>query len=260
MRSGTAVKALLASVSPAALALAGPADAQNLSPRAPALAAPSWTGCYVGAHAGFGWGVQMPTTRRDNFFFSSATNNTTTSSSTRRVDSSGGVYGGQVGCNYQFAHNMVFGAEASFSGANLRGSASDDVTGGAINVSTDRMASVVGRLGVTSPNNQTLWYLKGGSAYARNHWSLTAQPISFIEDRYGTIFGGGVEWVFRQNVTLFIDFSRSDFGRSGNSGTFTTGNYGCGINGTCFDTYTLTSGSQRIDTIKFGANYRLNSP
>src|SRR5260370_13591727 len=57
-------KILLGSVATGALVAAGSASAADLGPRpaykAPPVAAPvpvfSWTGCFVGAHGGWGWG------------------------------------------------------------------------------------------------------------------------------------------------------------------------------------------------------------
>src|SRR5260370_40567861 len=57
-------KTLLAGVAAVALLAAAPAIAADLGPRmpvkAPPVAAPvpyfSWTGCYLGAHLGWGWG------------------------------------------------------------------------------------------------------------------------------------------------------------------------------------------------------------
>jgi len=57
-------KLLLASVAGVALVAGAPADAADLGQRpvykAPPVVAPvpvfTWTGCYIGAHGGFGWG------------------------------------------------------------------------------------------------------------------------------------------------------------------------------------------------------------
>ena len=57
-------KILLGSVATGALVAAGSASAADLGPRpaykAPPMVAPvpifSWTGCFVGAHGGYGWG------------------------------------------------------------------------------------------------------------------------------------------------------------------------------------------------------------
>src|SRR5262249_23063799 len=155
--------ALLASVSPAALSLMGGANAADLPARAPVApvvgTAFSWTGCYIGAHAGYGWGKMGAT--RSSTTTSHGPNNITTLRTQRSggagIDTSGGVYGGQVGCNYQFAINWVAGVEAAFSGANIKGDVADPlVSGSSITARTDFLGSVVGRLGFTTFSNQGL--------------------------------------------------------------------------------------------------------
>src|SRR5262245_7967811 len=116
MQKSTKTKLLLASVSPAALALAGAAGAADLPRKAPAavVAQPppySWTGCYVGLSGGYGWGTQKAT--RNQFFFSSGFSR----SASVDFNTRGGVFGGQVGCNYQFAGNWLVGVEGAFAGA-----------------------------------------------------------------------------------------------------------------------------------------------
>src|ERR1700674_5637915 len=96
-------KILLAGVATAAVAVAAPASAADL--RMPVKAAPiaapapyfSWTGCYIGAHIGWGWG---------NKDFANATSGGSAEFNLNgTVDQSGAIFGGQLGCNYQFANN-----------------------------------------------------------------------------------------------------------------------------------------------------------
>jgi hypothetical protein len=88
------------------------------------------------------------------------------------ANSSGGLYGVQAGCNYQFAGSWVVGVQGDIAGANINGSVSDPLngaghpplTGFSIGMKTDRIAIVTGRLGVTGWNNLALFYVKGGVA------------------------------------------------------------------------------------------------
>src|ERR1700694_5096427 len=117
-------KILLAGVAVAAVAIAAPASAADL--RMPVKAAPisapapyfSWTGCYIGAHVGHGWGT------KDN-------SNTITESGSPTsflvgsIKTSGEIFGGQLGCNWGLQNNLVIGIEGSVSGANIAGFAND---------------------------------------------------------------------------------------------------------------------------------------
>src|SRR5438067_3293170 len=99
-------KILLAGVAITAISAAVPANAADL--RMPVKAAPiaapaapyfSWTGCHVGAHVGWGWGRKKTHEGRlsDDGGFSSRTQSST------KIDTSGGLFGGQVGCDIGLA-------------------------------------------------------------------------------------------------------------------------------------------------------------
>src|SRR4051812_44155436 len=77
----------------------------RMSVKAPIVAAVpfSWTGCYVGASAGYGWGREGFGDPLGNF--------TLNPGDSVRVRAEGGLVGGQLGCNYQFASNWVIGIE-----------------------------------------------------------------------------------------------------------------------------------------------------
>ena len=106
---------LLASVSALALLIANDVKAADMAIKAPRpMIAPapvySWTGCYVGAHVGWG--------RSRNGHHQTAQSFATAAgfAASGRVDSSGGLFGGQVGCNYQFAGSWVVGAQGDIAG------------------------------------------------------------------------------------------------------------------------------------------------
>src|SRR5471030_2553628 len=111
---------LLASVSIAALFIASGASAADLAVKArPMVVADpvySWTGCYVGAHVGWGRGKNRHTqTYQSSSSFLAA----------GRVDSSGGLFGAQAGCNYQFASNWVAGIQGDVAGTDINGRGQD---------------------------------------------------------------------------------------------------------------------------------------
>src|SRR6516165_4425149 len=124
MKAVSTRRVLLASVSAVALFIASEAKSADLPVKAPIIApAPifSWTGCYVGGHVGFGWGRNHHT-QTGSTAFSGVSGGTIVENGAARgaVDTSGGLIGGQVGCNYQYASNWVFG---------VQGDAEDPVAG-----------------------------------------------------------------------------------------------------------------------------------
>src|ERR1043165_268380 len=172
---------LLASVSADALVIASasaamlfsdPADAADLRPalKAPPPMAPqapvfSWTGCYVGAHVGWGWGHADHTQTSFSSSFPQFRR-----SASAGLSNNGALFGGQVGCNYQFAGNWVVGVQGDFAGTDFNGKGADPFPGAdgdeLIALKTEWLASVTGRIGFTAWNNQALFYFKGGGAWA----------------------------------------------------------------------------------------------
>jgi outer membrane immunogenic protein len=103
--------------------VAGPAMAADLPVKAPLMQAPlaySWTGFYVGANIGYGWGnaksglIDLP----DTAFVSSLPGHS--------GNMNGVIGGGQIGYNWQMG-NTVFGLEGDFSGTGMKGSVTDSV-------------------------------------------------------------------------------------------------------------------------------------
>lgn len=83
-----------------------------------------------------------------------------------------GTGGGQLGYNYQFSRNRVFGVEDDIGAANIHGSRTVGTKAfgagmtSAYFVAEDKpnwVATATGRLG--SAWGRTLWYVKGGAAF-----------------------------------------------------------------------------------------------
>jgi outer membrane immunogenic protein len=255
-------KFLLASS--AIIGFAAPASAADLplrmSVKAPVVAAVpfSWTGCYAGAHAGYGWG-------RENFEDPTA-NFTANAGDSLRVRSEGALAGGQIGCNYQFASHWVVGLEGQYSWADIKGDATEpdlffdgkNLGGKNLASKTDALASITGRLGYTF--DRVMLYGKGGGAWAQDryneHQPAVGFPFNFAGDnlsarvgRYGWTVGAGVEWAFADKWSAKIEYDHYDFGsRSLNLISL--------INSTGVP----TNVAQRIDTVTVGINYRFWSP
>jgi outer membrane immunogenic protein len=197
----------------------------------------NWTGFYVGANGGYGWG--------------SATQYGVNSGNGVRFDTSGGLAGGQVGYNWQ-AGSWVFGLEADGDWANIRGSAPCPNPAFTCSSNTRDLASFRGRVGWAV--GSVLFYGTGGLGYANTHDStlLAGVPAAgttgfFNADRWGYAAGAGIEYGFTPNWSAKIEYMH----------------YG-------FDSVTAPTGTLaplqpvavnvRIDTVKVGVNYRWGGP
>jgi outer membrane immunogenic protein len=196
-----------------AVIVATPALAADMATRGPVYKAPAaaplfnWTGFYVGAHGGYGWGDASG------------------------FDTTGWFGGGQLGVNYQFAPNWVWGVEADLSGSSI----DDSVAGQAFK--TDMLGTARLRLGYTV--DRVMFYGTGGLAWARS--KATLAPITDKSTNVGWALGAGIEYAFAPNWTAKIEYIHADYGN---------------------DDYALAP-TQRIDlttdTVKVGVNYLFNT-
>lgn len=238
-------KVLLAT---SALILASPAFGADL--RMPAkgpvimAAAPvpfSWTGCYIGAHAGYGWG-RIAVTDPTPGIFAFAGNQTVT------ANTQGFLAGGQAGCNYQFAGAWVVGLEGNLAWANLKGTVDDPFFAGKnFSSRTDWIADATGRIGYSF--DRVLVYGKGGGAWAHNRFDqiVFLGTATGTETRFGWTAGAGIEYAFTDNWSAKLEYNHYDFG----SRQVTLAVPGNGPFPMIVD--------QRIDTVKVGINYRFGA-
>ena len=165
------------------------------SPSAQNLPAPIWTGLYVGAHLGGGWGEL---------------------SQTSALDISGVAGGGQIGYNYQF-NQVVLGVEADASITNI-GDELRATAGGVTvraEVTNSFLASVRGRIGLAV--GPALIYGTGG--FAQGHFKLDAtatngiQTVTMVQsfNHQGYVFGGGIEYMFSQHLVGRFEGLRYQF-------------------------------------------------
>lgn len=188
-------KYLLASVAALGLVAAGAASAADLPSRkgpvvAPAYIPPvfSWTGFYVGANAGYGWG------------------NVNANGFANVGDLDGFIGGGQVGYNYQMGQ-FVLGLEADLQGADL--SSGDNL--GLINVKTEYFGTVRARLGFAI--DRWMPYITGGWAYGNVKTSIPS--LAFSSDKThtgGWAVGGGVEYAITNNIIAGVEYLYVDLG------------------------------------------------
>jgi outer membrane immunogenic protein len=191
---------------------------------APALAQPpaqtyNWTGCYVGAHVGAGWGSTdfsnpgpaTPVAPLGQSFSTNSPGNF--------------IGGGQVGCDYQFASNWVVGLAGDFSFAGIDGQANDPFFAGkngidplTVRSRTDFFGSAAARVGYAW--NNSLLYGKGGLAFSHNKYDVNnyfcvffggACFASVTDQQIGWTLGAGYEWAFARQWSLLIEYGHYGF-------------------------------------------------
>jgi outer membrane immunogenic protein len=213
---------------------------------APVAAIASWTGCYIGGNVGGGWDRQGYTNvnpqRLPNFDLGSERN-------------AGVIGGGQIGCDYQ-AGAWVIGAQAMFEAADLRGS--NHVVPGAadpqfpnifdLSARTSWVTTATLRVGYAVVP-QALLYLKGGAAWMHGKldYTITGMGVANYtgaETRSGWIIGGGLEYLFAPNWSVFVEYNHMDFGTQ----TLNTQD--------AFAFIEPIRVSRRIDTAMVGVNFR----
>jgi outer membrane immunogenic protein len=263
---GPMKKLLLASVAAGALAASGSANAGDLPmpayppppgpyPYAPPPPPPplfSWSGCYVGGHVGWGW---SKTTFQDQ----SASSTLIDSGGQGRsvsVNGNGGIFGGQLGCDFEVGHNFVYGAQVSAAGTSITGSGSDPFGASeTLQSKTQFLGDLSLRVGFDW--DRVLLYVKGGGALADNQYTASAlftvggSPPFFSSGTatatpFGAVAGAGIEWAFARNWSAFVEYDHYFFGNY--TTTFSmpgVANY-------------LVNVSQNIDAVKGGVNVRLN--
>jgi outer membrane immunogenic protein len=264
---------VIAPVSPAPSGTSAMAMATK-APISPASAPYNWTGFYVGGHLGGGisrnqWSDPLA------------------SPSDQGSHNATGVLGGmQAGYNWQMGQ-LVLGVEGQYSFADLKGDhenaftlgiTSDGVAAlltGASRYSTkiSGIATIAGRVGfVSDAIDRTLFFAKGGAAYARGQFG---QQSSFAEiicapdcnalgitaslggdaNHWGWMVGAGLEYGLTQNWSAKIEYNYLDFGTK----TVSLAGSECISNGVTSVCQPLRSDldiRQNIQTVTVGINYR----
>jgi outer membrane immunogenic protein len=199
----------------------------------------SWTGCYVGANAGWGHATRT-------WNGTATTPVTTPVSIATRGD--GFVGGGQLGCDYQ-AGNWVFGVEGMFDGSTINYSTSlNNILSGAS--LTDKITSfetATARVGWAW--DRSLFYVKGGGAWAQGSGSINA-PLPLSSESHtinnsGWVVGGGFEYAFTPYLSGKIEYDFMGFMN-------TTVNFPLTTAGP------VTFTHQTLQTVLAGLNYRFN--
>jgi outer membrane immunogenic protein len=190
----------------ALLVISSSAMAADLSKRAapvytkaPMMPFYSWSGCYIGIEGGGAWG----TSRHEDVNGLHITSD---------YNVSGGLIGGELGCNYQPAgSSWLVGLEGDLSWTNKKGSANDIVPFDTLFVSGTQehwLGTGRARLGwLATP--QVLLYGTGGFAVASVEADVTPPAFATFTEtqtRWGWTAGAGLEWAFFNNWSVKAEY------------------------------------------------------
>ena len=214
-------KLMLGSAALAAM-LAGPAIAADMAVKAPPMAPPppvpvyNWTGFYVGANGGGGWGQSCWT-----FEGYVPPGGPVQDDGCHNVN--GGLFGGQAGYNWQTSA-WVLGVEAQGDWARFTGSNRPPLGNvSQYNIDSTDVRSIVtvtGRVGYAW--DRLLIYAKGGGAWTRDNYQVdtTATPFGgsvvattgLNDTRAGWLVGAGLEYGLTPNWSVAVEYNYLDFG------------------------------------------------
>jgi outer membrane immunogenic protein len=215
------------------------ASAADMPVKSPYVGAPpafSWSGFYVGVHAGYNWSS-------NNWTSGGVVEDPTPGSLlvTPMKPKTDGILGGvQAGANYQIA-SWVVGMEADWAFLSRKGSSDGALLqngappfGGFTITSTatskiDWLAQFTGRAGYAF--DRTLFYVKGGVAAGgtKDNFTLTQVQLGqslFIDfgtknnTLVGWTAGGGIEHFFSPNWSAKIEYNYVDLGSTSENFNF----------------------------------------
>ena len=165
-----------------------------------------WTGFYIGADVGYGWGRSTGTLANAAGGFPVPYS----------LDPSGVIGGGFLGYNYQFS-NVVLGVEADWQAADLNASGAFPLfLPYNIGTKIKDYGSVRGRLGLAFDR----WMVFGTAGAAWGSWETSyavggATPFvtSSVSSHAGWTAGAGVEYAFTNNWLARAEYRYTDLGR-----------------------------------------------
>jgi outer membrane immunogenic protein len=200
----------------------------------------TWTGFYIGAHGGVATGDTSG--RTDLGFVTVETD----------YDMSGGIWGGHVGYNYQRGRT-VLGVEGTWSALDMQGDTS--CVGGLFNCSrsTDWVATVVGRLGMTM-DRAMVYGLAGvawGEVESNSEGLFGLVQTSGNATHVGWVAGVGLEYAVTQNIVARVEYNHIDLGSETHDLDLSFGGVPAGV--------TLPSKvDMTVDTVKVGVSWKFN--
>jgi opacity protein-like surface antigen len=255
---------LLICVAAAAGLAAGSASAADMPVKAPPIAPVytwSWTGFYIGGHAGYGW--------KENDF--AEVISVVPPVTLGGISSKGSVYGFQAGYNWQYGW-WVGGLEIDLSSSSISGD-STPVTrtfGGGVSITDIEsddvryLGSVRARLGFALFQGccwNALIYGTGGLAWERVRridstllivpGTTQAAVSTTPRDHFGYVVGvGGELQLGNSNWIARVEYLHYDFDQVEQTTTVTT------FPATPGGTFADTPGKQTIDVVRFALSYK----
>jgi outer membrane immunogenic protein len=227
----------------------------------------SWTGFYVGANAGYGFGNNHSQVDE----FSPSLPGLASSAPGTSVTPKGGLGGAQFGYNWQASPHWVAGFEADFQGTTQNDTAcaslvcySQTSPSGLVNQivtvhqQLDYFGTVRGRLGYLY--NNTLFYGTGGGAFGHVrenvHETFSSGSTSQIidngttKDLAGYVVGGGIEAMLSGGWSAKAEYLYMNLGSiSGSADISTPGN----------PATLLTNSTIRDHIVRIGVNYHIGA-
>lgn len=180
------------------LGLAPAAMAADMPVKAPVMVKPipyNWTGFYVGADIGGGWGKHDRSVVPPGF--------------TNSYNSSGVIGGIHAGYNWQI-QSIVLGLETDINWTSIKGD--DGGAGGTIDETKAKwLGSTVARAGFAW--DRFLVFAAGGWAYGSLDHTNFGPPVqSFSSTRSGWTVGGGAEFAINANWIARVQYRYYDLG------------------------------------------------
>jgi outer membrane immunogenic protein len=253
------------------------ATAADISPapvfaKAPiAAAAPfSWSGFYLGAQGGAGWGTTTDDVR--SFAVNPISGDNFSATAITPQDQINGWHGGfTAGYNWQ-VNQLVLGVEGDWSFADISGKGDCSDLPNRLNPDiicsrTSKLgnfATIDGRVGFAV--DHALVYVKGGAAYGHFTQAASAE-IPFIppfgvfsasatDNRWGVTAGVGVEYAFARNWSAKLEYDYLDFGTR----TVTlNGSVNPNAFGAPASVSVTDSIREQVSVVRAGVNYRFDS-
>jgi outer membrane immunogenic protein len=226
----------------------------------------SWTGLYVGAHAGYGWGAWDGNQIYTDAALVPAVPYGPFDASSHTIKGNGALAGGQLGYNYQFGR-FVAGVEGDGSWANLKGDTTlfpypaDPARGTAFGtpawgfgIENNWLATARGRFGLTVTPT-LLFYGTGGVAFGGFHETHTVLGYGYAdnaistrdETKAGWTAGTGVEWALSNNWSAKAEYLFMSFPGVGGIMQWAP-HYGPATDG--------FKGDWNVHTVNLGINYK----
>jgi outer membrane immunogenic protein len=194
--AGTALLTLISGSAMAADMRPAPAPVYTKAPMMAPLY--NWTGCYIGVEGGGAWGRS----HHEDSVGLHITND---------YDVTGGLIGGEIGCNYQVASTWVLGLEGDLSWVTKKGSASDILpfnTAFTSGTKEEWLGTGRARVGFLA-TPQFLLYGTGGFAVASVEADVTPPGVATVTEsktRWGWTAGAGGEYAFTSNWSVKVEY------------------------------------------------------